>query len=151
MMNTPTSRNSPFTLIELLAVIAIIVILAGIVVGGTAAAQRKAARAKARSEISKFELAVEQYRREWGYLPQDNALSGNEVTRNFLESIASSDGTPYLNIDELRFSGGNWRDPFGRAYLYEQPGTQNPDSYDVWSEGSDASSAADDIGNFNAE
>ncbi|MFW5894236.1 MAG: prepilin-type N-terminal cleavage/methylation domain-containing protein, partial [Verrucomicrobiota bacterium] len=41
-------RQTSFTLIEILAVIAIVVIVAGIVIGGAGAAQRKAAEAKAR-------------------------------------------------------------------------------------------------------
>lgn len=144
-MHCTPRRHSPFTLIEILAVIAIVVIVAGIVIGGAGAAQRKAAEAKARSEISKFEIAVQQYKRDHGYLPQDDSLSDNKITRNFLQGLD-------LNLDELRFSGSNWRDPFGQPYRYQQPGSENSDSYDVWSFGADGEDGtADDIGNFSAD
>lgn len=149
-MQYTSRRQTPFTLIEILAVIAIVVIVAGIVIGGAGAAQRKAAEAKARSQISKFEIAVQQYKRDRGYLPSepDNDI----ITRGFLESLESQNGNPYLNLDELRFSGSNWMDPFGSSYRYKQPGDENPESYDVWSVGADGDDGtADDIGNFSAD
>lgn len=147
-MYYPARRRHPFTLLEILAVIAIIVILAGIVIGTAGLAQRKAAEAKARSEISKFEIAVQKYKRDHGYLPQPNG----QITRSFLESLESPDGRRYLNLDELRFSNNNWRDPFGEAYRYQQPGEKNPESYDVWSLGNDnQENTTDDIGNFSVE
>jgi general secretion pathway protein G len=40
-------------------------------------------------------------------------------------------------------------DPWGRAYVYSNPGTRNPDSYDLWSIGPDGiEGTEDDITNF---
>lgn len=158
-MQRITHRHCPFTLIELLAVIAILIIVAGIVIGGAGAAQRKAAEAKARSEISKFEIAVQKYKSDHGYLPQDSVLnSNNEVTKDFLESFESPNGNPYLNLEVWRFiydddeDAYKWMDPLSSPYRYKQPGDKNPESYDVWSAGSDvADDTADDIGNFSAD
>ncbi|MFW5802886.1 MAG: type II secretion system protein GspG, partial [Verrucomicrobiota bacterium] len=119
-------------------------------IGGAGAAQRKAAEAKARSEISKFEIAAQQYKRDHGHMPQ----ADTEITRGFPLFDPSNGGSPYLNLDELRFSGSNnnWMDPFGSPYRYKQPGDRNPESYDVWSFGADGDDGtADDIGNFSAD
>ncbi len=154
-MHCTARRQSAFTLIEVLAVIAIVVIVAGIVIGGAGAANRKAAEAKARSEISKFEIAVQQYKRDHGYLPSDDfdsVTDDHEITRSFLVSSDGEERYLKLNLDELRFSGNYWRDPFGQPYRYEMPGSKNPESYDVWSLGADGDDdTADDIGNFSAD
>ena len=41
------------------------------------------------------------------------------------------------------------RDPWGRKYQYVCPGTQNPNSYDLWSSGPDGKDGGgDDIANW---
>ncbi len=62
--------NRPgFTLIELMAVIVIIVILAGMVVGGLGYVNEKQARSKAQVQIALISKALEEYKLEMGKYP----------------------------------------------------------------------------------
>jgi prepilin-type N-terminal cleavage/methylation domain-containing protein len=65
------SRRHPaaFTLVELLAVITIIVILAGIVVGGLSHVRDKQAREKAKVQVSMLERAIDEYKLDMGAFP----------------------------------------------------------------------------------
>lgn len=60
-----------FTLVELLVVISIITILAGLTVSTVGYAQRKAARDRARAEVSALEVALESYKIDNGDYPRD--------------------------------------------------------------------------------
>lgn len=40
------------------------------------------------------------------------------------------------------------RDPWGQVFGYQSPGSENPESYDVWSLGRDGVKSRDDIGNW---
>ena len=61
-----------FTLIELLAVIAIIGVLASLTVGVTALVSRKSKEARTRAELAKIELAIRNYHSKFGFYPPDN-------------------------------------------------------------------------------
>ena len=58
-----------FTLTELMVVIAIIVILAGMLIGGAGYAGRRADEAAARTAISNLTTALEAFRAQNGYYP----------------------------------------------------------------------------------
>jgi prepilin-type N-terminal cleavage/methylation domain-containing protein len=68
-MNRPRHRAA-FTLIEMIMVIAIILILAGMVLGIYTLVKTQSARAKAKSEINQLGLALENYRTDNGGYPQ---------------------------------------------------------------------------------
>ena len=61
-----------FTLIELLAVIAIIGLLAGLVVGLSGLAVSKQREARMRGEHARLVTAIDAYKAELGFYPQDN-------------------------------------------------------------------------------
>jgi prepilin-type N-terminal cleavage/methylation domain-containing protein len=63
-------RSRAFTLIELLTVIAIIVVLAGIAIGGIKGAKNRAAIARAKTELAALASALEDYKRYYGDYPQ---------------------------------------------------------------------------------
>jgi prepilin-type N-terminal cleavage/methylation domain-containing protein len=71
MNSTPLSRRpgSGFTLVELLTVIAIISLLAGLLFPTITAIQFSASRAKTRIQFSQWAIAVEAFRQEYGYYP----------------------------------------------------------------------------------
>jgi prepilin-type N-terminal cleavage/methylation domain-containing protein len=86
-MKTPSRRGrAAFTLIELMAVITIIVILAGIVVGGMGYVNEKQAREKAKIQIALLSKALEEYKLDNGTYP---------LTSNFADSGTVST-TPIL-------------------------------------------------------
>jgi len=140
------SLKSGFTLVELLAVITIIGILMGIVIGVAGNVQKKAASGRAQAEISAIELALERYKIDNGDYPNADGItipanpgeyySGapvNYVTAGqdlFLElfgrALYSDEVEPgrtqYLEVKEnqtFSSSGSSYLvDPFGNAYGY---------------------------------
>jgi prepilin-type N-terminal cleavage/methylation domain-containing protein len=61
-----------FTLIELLTVMAIIIILAGLVLGTSGYVQKKGARARTEAEIAALSAALESYKADNGLYPRDS-------------------------------------------------------------------------------
>lgn len=76
-MKTSIRRGkSAFTLIELMAVITIIVILAGLVVGGLGFVTERQAKEKARVQMALLSKALEEYKLDMGYYPSTGNLAG---------------------------------------------------------------------------
>ena len=73
-------RQSAFTLIELLTVITLIVILAGIAFGGIKSAKTRANLARARSDLAALVGALEDYKRYYGDYPQLGAFNQATLT-----------------------------------------------------------------------
>ena len=126
---SPSTRRG-FTLIEMLVVIVVIAILAGLV--GPMVFQNvgdaKVSAAKAQLEL--FGLALDQYRLDNDYYP--STAQGLEALR------AAPSGDP---------SARNWRgpylkkpvplDPWGRPYIYKSPGDSSKTGYDLLTYGRD--------------
>ena len=64
-----------FTMVELLAAIAIIVILSGLGIGAARYASHRADQSRARSDMERIAQALEQYRVEYGAYPGNNATT----------------------------------------------------------------------------
>lgn len=64
------TRQRAFTLVELLSVIAIIGVLAGILIPTVSAARISAKKAKVRAQFSQWATAFESFRQEYGTYPQ---------------------------------------------------------------------------------
>lgn len=122
--------RSAFTLIEMLVVIVVIAILAGLV--GPMVFQNvgdaKVSAAKAQLEL--FGLALDQYRLDNDYYPS---------TAQGLEALRTAPaGDP---------AARNWRgpylkkpvplDPWGRPYIYKSPGDSSKPGYDLLTYGRD--------------
>ena len=132
----PAFFHHPFTLIELLATIMIITVLLGLVIGGAQLAGRKSEEAKIKARMERLELALEEYKDDWGYYPVYNGQL------NF--DLQSPSGTYYLEdyTDEENAYGqsGTGTEPFRYTY----PGTHNPASYDLRALGADVQAGTDD-------
>jgi len=72
----PLRAGAGFTLVELLTVIAIIAVLAGILMPALSSAMKKAYEGKARSAISALELAISMYETDMGYYPIVEGTTG---------------------------------------------------------------------------
>lgn len=70
-------REGAFTLIELLTVIAIISVLAGMVVGLAPVASAKMKEARVRAELAGLVTAIESYKARFGVFPPDHAYATN--------------------------------------------------------------------------
>ncbi len=86
-----------FTLIELIVVVTIIIILAGLVLSTVGYAQKKGARARAETEIAAISAALESYK-------ADNAIYPRNSTTDLLNS--TNDGNPVDYATACRYMYG---------------------------------------------
>src|SRR5467141_1828370 len=76
------SSDGAFTLIELIVVITIIVILAGLVLSTVGYVRKKGARARAETEIAAMSAACESYKADNGVYPTNNDTDNLDARRD---------------------------------------------------------------------
>jgi general secretion pathway protein G len=118
-----------FTLLELLVVMAIIAILAGLGAKGYSLARRQAKEGQAKADIEKLRTALNEYRVEFGRYPQQQYPA--ELSR----LVEINDLTNLVEDIELI-------DPWGNPYQYV---CTNRFLYSIWSEGQDTETGKDNI------
>lgn len=79
-----------FTLLELMTVMAIIAVLAGLVLKGAGYAQNKAARDRAAAEIAAISVALESYKADNGEYPTTHPDIPTDKSPSKLKSVGSS-------------------------------------------------------------
>jgi len=161
-MKNRTTPQSGFTLIEILAVVAIIIIVAGLVLGISGVVTVKMDTAKAQKELVQIARHLDMYRDAFGTYPDESKRSDNELDKNELAILANwirtahpDDRTSYSNLPTD--VGTPIRDPWGTPYKYfrqsqfsyrlvsfgpdGKPGIANksPVSKDSWGLGDDVS------------
>ena len=82
------SRYNAFTLIELIVVVGIIIVLAGLVLSTVGYARKKGARARAETEIAAMSAACENYK-------ADNGVYPSNLDTNALNAQTSVDPSAY--------------------------------------------------------
>ncbi len=136
-----------FTLVELLAVIGIIAVLAAITVGGLSFATAKADEAKTIALMEEFEIALEKYKEDYGVYPiQETAGDvkfSDAIWANFTNKNNNNKrGKPYMEgIGNIT----TFEDGYGNAFQYQYPNTfpsRNTTKYALWSKGKDGSKAS---------
>lgn len=148
-----------FTLIELLAVMAIIAILAAILIGGMNYAAKRADTAKTEAVIAQMEMALEAFKTDNGYYPISIdreikfKVDGTGVLMMAVESeytFKGGNGRPYLELGQVTTTAEAMPlDAWGNGLRYQCPGTNNPQKFDVWSYGANGIAGGDDdIGNW---
>jgi general secretion pathway protein G len=142
----PVTRHSArraggaFTLIELLIVVAIIAILAGLTLAAMGGLNQRAARDRAKGEVAAIVNAIQSFQVQNGSFPTN--MGANIVYTNLSGFLGSA-----------RFdtnAAGQILDPYGSPYLYRTSGTgfKNLASFDVYSQGASTTDTNDDIGNW---
>jgi prepilin-type N-terminal cleavage/methylation domain-containing protein len=159
-MKMKTRWTRSFTLVELMVVVAVIAVLAGLVLGGAGAVRQRAARGQAKAEVSAIEAGLARYQIDFGSYPSSTGISpsganypaspsgystAGQVLFTNLWGAATyatpSGGKQYLSVKPsmVNTSGVNYFiDPWGYAYGYYWSGSSSlyggavPD---VWSTG----------------
>jgi general secretion pathway protein G len=108
------SRRRGFTLVEIMIVVVIIGLMAGLVTYATVGYLERAKRQRARSDIATFAGAIDSYYLAKGQYP-GNDLGLKALVPEFVKVLQN--------------------DPWGNPYLYVQPGKNGP--YDIISYGAD--------------
>jgi general secretion pathway protein G len=95
MKITKRPGKAAFTLIELMAVITIIVILAGLVIGGLGYVTDKQASSKAKLQIALISKALEEYKNDMGQYPPTANAPAAGATATTLYSALFYEGYDY--------------------------------------------------------
>jgi general secretion pathway protein G len=143
----PRVRSLGFTLIEIMAVVLIIGLLSTIVGVSIFAQVDKGRVTTAAAQIRNLENVLELYRMDNAHYP---------TTDQGLEALVSESG---ISPAPINFPRGGYiqkgrvpKDPWGNPFEYEQPGQNNPESFDLWSFGGDGQPGGDganaDVGNW---
>jgi len=143
-MSSRYTKRRGFTLLELLVVMFILVLLAGVVTVVVTKRMEEAKRAKAVADIHVLEQAINVY-----YLHNKDYPTTLEAlrTKPTSEDLPKWDG-PYIEkpIPD---------DPWGNPYVYNPKGEHNPDSFDLSSLGADKNEGGDgknaDINNWDKD
>jgi len=153
MGNRSLSLDWAFTVLELLTVMAIIAVLAGLILAGAGYAQQKAARDRARAEIAALGAALENFKADQGEYPVGAANSGTDSSIRLYSALTNgtyfydaSDTGKYVQVpvyfeyrkDMTGTASGSlfYMDPFGNSYNYrrgDNANAVNKGSYDLWS------------------
>lgn len=134
------SAKSSFTLVEILVVVAVIGVLAGLVLAAAGGAQKKAARSQAQAQIRTMMVALERYRSDRGAYPEAITFSRTALYTNL---------TNYMSFQNSQTnSAGEVLDPYGvEPYRYRSPAvatrSMTSESFEIWSCGPDRKSDYD--------
>ena len=119
--DTPAT-TAAFTIVELLVVITIIIVLAGLVLSTVGYVQKKGARSRAEAEIAAISSASESYKADNGAYPRDPAKTDTLDSRGGINWAGYGSASQFL-YGELAgdpdFDGGS--DPQYKSYMQFKP------------------------------
>ena len=110
MQTGKVRRNGAFTLVELMVVVAVIGLIAGIVLAAAGGVQKKAARDQAKAEIKTIMVGLERYRAANGFYP---VPSQNPSSSSLYSNLMN-----YVPFRTNSVSGQQILDPYGYPYWY---------------------------------
>jgi general secretion pathway protein G len=137
MSRHSATRRSGFTLIEILVVIIVIGLLAGLVGPRILGRVSEAKSATARTQIELLGVALDNYRLDNGAYPTSDQSLGALQEKPAREPIPINWRGPYLKKAIPQ-------DPWGRPYTYRSPGEHNPTGYDLSTLGRDGQPGGED-------
>ena len=139
-----SSRRSAFTLLEILVVLAIIGLLAGLAISNSdkifGSSQEAVARVFVRDSLR---TSLVRYRIDLGDYPSTS--EGMQALITAPANKAERWRGPYIDTPGSKLPVDPWSEP----YQYRYPGVKNKGGYDLFSKGPDiAEGTEDDIGNW---
>lgn len=155
-LRTRAGRMAAFSLMELLVVISIIAVLAGLLVQTAGYVQEKAGNDRAKSEIEALTMGLENYKLEYGVYPEGDGSTNS--TKELIKVLAIDpidDGRKPFEFPTKMLDGYSQGqkysdalkeakylvDPFGNPYRYEyKEGDANNErsgkgNFNLWSQG----------------
>ncbi|MCX6952876.1 MAG: type II secretion system major pseudopilin GspG [Verrucomicrobia bacterium] len=136
------SATRGFTMMELLVVLAILGLLAGLAISNVGNIFGDAQGAAAKLFVKEsMKTSLFSYRMSMGDYPS---------TADGLQALVTAPGNKGASWRGPYIDGGKVPlDPWNEPYQYAYPGSKNKSGYDLWSKGPDKQSGtADDIGNW---
>jgi general secretion pathway protein G len=159
-MPPPRFQASGFTLVELLAVITIIMLLAALVIGASSIAGRKADVGRCLARIQIIKSGLEEYKLDYGKYPPGNEsiLSDRLFYKPVNTGRPSGEKRPYLSETNFLNASKQFVDPWGKPFRYQAPGSvnRNPATFDLSSDGPNGqdersvTTGSDDINNWSS-
>jgi len=110
----PLSKRSGFTLIEIILVVVIIGILAGIAIPKLGGKSEKAMIAQAQANITALSMAIQEYE-----------IMNGDYPASLDALLDESKGGPYMEKKSIP------TDPWGNPYQYAAPGSHNTHTFDL--------------------
>jgi len=153
------SSHGGFTLVELLTVIAIILLLASLVIGGMLLAKEKQRQDKAKVQVQLLSNALEQYKADNGSYPEATSGTGENASNIIFKALyydGEQDKTKKIYLSDLNPDGNKqgWIegkganakivDPWKNEYLYRTGAVASNPDFDLWSKGKDGKTVPDD-------
>lgn len=119
MTNKIKTHLNGFTMIELLAVIAIVTLLAALLFPSVHSVKKSALKARTKAQFQQYSLALEQYRLEHGEYPDfikksgENPISLAKNQESFIGALRE-----FYNFTEQEFNNGLIVDALGNPNIY---------------------------------
>jgi len=139
---TRSRANAGFTFVELLVVIVILVILSGVIIVGFVRKADEARQAVAVQKITELETILKIFKLDTGRYP--TTAEGLHALVEPPDELQEEWKNPIREKDII--------DPWGREFLYESPGAQNREGFDIWTLGADGTEGGEgeneDINNW---
>jgi prepilin-type N-terminal cleavage/methylation domain-containing protein len=125
--NVKRSNQTGFTLVELLVVISIVGLLAGLMSVAIPRAMESGKKAKAKGELTAIVAAVKAYNQEYGRWPGSSTADIDKTfqdanSKSLLSALSGTNNTLVENPKSVRFlegasTDGTMKDPWGMQYF----------------------------------
>jgi prepilin-type N-terminal cleavage/methylation domain-containing protein len=122
--HSPGIQQRAFTVIELLIVITIILVLAGLILATSGYVQAKAKRSRAEAEIAAISAVLENYKADNGVYPIDTAggtTNALDARTMFNPTAAQYTAASFFLYKELSGDSAGNRVPTGKSYFSFKP------------------------------